>query len=187
MWRNDLKKEYRELVVPSLMKEFGYKNLYQVPQVKKIVVNVGVGEGIQDKKLVEVTKEDLAIITGQQPVITRAKKSISNFKLRKGMPIGCKITLRGERMYDFLQRLIHIAIPRIRDFRGLSRKSFDGKGNYSFGVHEQVIFPEIRYDKVKSVFGMDITFVTSARTDEESYSLLRELGLPYQREEGKNG
>jgi len=164
------------------MKEFGYRNPFQVPRVEKIIINVGLGEGIQDRKLVENAKEDLSVISGQRPVITRAKKSISNFKLRKGMPIGCKVTLRGERMYDFLQRLIHLAIPRIRDFRGLSKKSFDGKGNFTFGVDEQVIFPEIRLEKVKSVFGMDITFVTTAQTNEEGYALLRELGLPYERD-----
>ncbi len=181
MWRNDLKKEFQDRIIPDLIKEFNYKNSFQVPRLEKIVINVGLGEAIQDKKVVEITKVDLAIILGQQPVVTLARNSISNFKLRKGVPIGCKVTLRGERMYDFLQRLIHIAIPRIRDFRGLSRNSFDGKGNYSFGVDEQAIFPEIHYDKVKTVFGMDITFVTSAKSDNEGYALLRELGLPYQR------
>lgn len=183
MWRNDLKKEYRTRVIPFLMKEFGYDNPYQVPRLEKIVINSGLGKkSIQDRKVIEIAKEDLAIITGQQPVVTRAKKSISNFKLRRGMPIGCKVTLRGERMYDFLQRLIHTAIPRIRDFRGLSPKSFDGRGNYSFGIDEQVIFPEIHYDKIKMVLGMDITFVTTARKDEEAYALLKELGLPYERD-----
>jgi large subunit ribosomal protein L5 len=181
MWRNDLKKEFQDRIIPDLIKEFSYKNSYQVPRLEKIVINVGLGEAIQDKKVIEVAKADLATIFGQQPVVTIARNSISNFKLRKGVPVGCKVTLRGERMYDFLQRLIHIAIPRIRDFRGLSRNSFDGKGNYSFGVDEQAIFPEIHYDKVKTVFGMDITFVTSAKSDNEGYALLRELGLPYQR------
>ncbi|MCH7759872.1 50S ribosomal protein L5 [candidate division TA06 bacterium] len=180
MWRNDLKIEYQKRVLLTLLKEFGYKNRFQVPRMEKIVINVGLGEGVQDRKVVEIVKVDLASIAGQQPVVTRAKKSISNFKLRKGMPIGCKVTLRGEWMYDFLQRLIYIAIPRIRDFRGLSRKSFDGRGNYTFGVDEQIIFPEIHYDKLETAFGMDITFVTTAQSDEEGYALLRELGLPYQ-------
>ena len=180
MWRNDLKIEYQKRILLTLLKEFGYKNRFQVPRMEKIVINVGLGEGVQDRKVVEIVKVDLASIAGQQPVVTRAKKSISNFKLRKGMSIGCKVTLRGEWMYDFLQRLIYIAIPRIRDFRGLSRKSFDGRGNYTFGVDEQIIFPEIHYDKLETAFGMDITFVTTAQSDEEGYALLRELGLPYQ-------
>jgi large subunit ribosomal protein L5 len=180
MWRNDLRKEFQNRIISDLIKELKYKNSYQVPRLEKIIINVGLGEAIQDRKVIDVAKGDLASISGQQPVVTIARNSISNFKLRKGVPIGCKVTLRGERMYDFLQRLIHMAIPRIRDFRGLSRKSFDGKGNYSFGVDEQAIFPEIHYDKVKTVFGMDITFVTSASSDNEGYALLRELGLPYQ-------
>ncbi|MCD6276862.1 50S ribosomal protein L5 [candidate division WOR-3 bacterium] len=181
----NLKKKYREEVVPELMKRFKYKNPMQAPRLEKIVVNCGAGEIARDSKLMEIIMNDLAIITGQKPQIRRAKKSVSNFKIRKGMPVGLKVTLRGDRMYEFLERLISVAIPRIRDFRGLSPDSFDGRGNYTFGVTEQLIFPEIEYDKVQSVFGMDITLVTTAKTDEEGRELLKLLGMPFKRTEGR--
>jgi len=181
----NLKKKYREEVVPELMKRFKYKNPMQAPRLEKIVVNCGAGEIARDSKLMEIIMNDLAIITGQKPQIRRAKKSVSNFKIRKGMPVGLKVTLRGDRMYEFLERLISVAIPRIRDFRGLSPDSFDGRGNYTFGVTEQLIFPEIEYDKVQSVFGMDITLVTTAKTDEEGRELLKLLGMPFKRMEGR--
>jgi len=176
-----LKEEYKKRIVPALMKKFSYKNLHQVPRLAKIVVNMGVGEATQDPKLLEIAMQDLAMITGQKPVITKARKSISQFKLRKGVAIGCKVTLRGSRMYEFFDRLVNVAMPRIRDFRGLPPDSFDGRGNYTFGVKEQVIFPEISYDKVKKILGADITIVTTAETDEESYELLREFGMPLRR------
>lgn len=176
-----LKEEYKKRIVPALMKKFSYKNLHQVPRLAKIVVNMGVGEATQDPKLLEIAMQDLAMITGQKPVITKARKSISQFKLRKGVAIGCKVTLRGSRMYEFFDRLVNVAMPRIRDFRGLPPDSFDGRGNYTFGVKEQVIFPEISYDKVKKILGADITIVTTAKTDEESYELLREFGMPLRR------
>lgn len=176
-----LKQEYKKKIIPALMKKFSYKNLHRVPRLAKIVVNMGVGEATQDPKLLEIAMQDLAMITGQKPVITKARKSISQFKLRKGVVIGCKVTLRGDRMYEFFDRLVNVAIPRIRDFRGLPPDSFDGRGNYTFGVKEQVIFPEISYDKVKRILGADITIVTTAETDEESYELLREFGMPLRR------
>lgn len=178
-----LKKLYQEFIVPEMMKKFGYKNVMQVPRLVKIVVNMGVGQATQEPKLLEMAMKELAKITGQQPVIRRAKKSISNFKLRAGMAIGCKVTLRRERMYEFLDRLINAAIPRIRDFRGLSDKSFDGRGNYTLGIKEHVIFPEINVDEVERIFGMDITIVTTAKTDEEAYELLRLFGMPFVRRE----
>ena len=181
----NLKKKYREEVVPGLMKRFKYKNPMQAPRLEKIVVNCGAGEIARDSKLMDIIMNDLAIITGQKPQIRRAKKSVSNFKIRKGMPVGLRVTLRGDRMYEFLERLISVAIPRIRDFRGLSPDSFDGRGNYTFGVTEQLIFPEIEYDKVQSVFGMDITLVTTAKTDEEGRELLKLLGMPFKRTEGR--
>ena len=181
----NLKKKYREEVIPELMKRFKYKNPMQAPRLEKIVVNCGAGEIARDGKLMEIIMNDLAIITGQKPQIRRAKKSVSNFKIRKGMPVGLRVTLRGDRMYEFLERLISVAIPRIRDFRGLSPDSFDGRGNYTFGVTEQLIFPEIEYDKVQSVFGMDITLVTTAKTDEEGRELLKLLGMPFKRTEGR--
>ena len=181
----NLKKKYREEVIPELMKRFKYKNPMQAPRLEKIVVNCGAGEIARDSKLMDIIMNDLAIITGQKPQIRRAKKSVSNFKIRKGMPVGLRVTLRGDRMYEFLERLISVAIPRIRDFRGLSPDSFDGRGNYTFGVTEQLIFPEIEYDKVQSVFGMDITLVTTAKTDEEGRELLKLLGMPFKRTEGR--
>lgn len=176
-----LKEDYKERVIPALMKKFPYKNTHQVPRLVKIVVNMGVGEATQDPKLLEIAMQDLAVITGQKPLVLKARKPISQFKLRKGVPIGCKVTLRNERMYEFFDRLVNVAIPRIRDFRGLSPDSFDGRGNYTFGVKEQMIFPEITYDKVKSILGADITIVTTAQTDEESFEFLSQLGMPFRR------
>lgn len=174
-----LKDKYVTEVIPNLMKDYSYKSIMQVPKLECIVLNVGMGEAIQDIKPLESAAKELATITGQTPVITRAKKSIAAFKLRAGMPVGCKVTLRGERMYNFLDKFISFALPRIRDFRGVSAKSFDGRGNYAFGVREQIIFPEINYDKVASIHGMDMIIVTSAETDEEGKSLLKYLGLPF--------
>ncbi len=176
-----LKTFYHEHVVPALMKRFGYKNIMQVPRLEKIVVNMGVGEAVQNPKALENAMADLMQITGQKPSVRRARKSISNFKLRQGMEIGCMVTLRKDRMYEFLDRLISLALPRVRDFRGVSDKSFDGHGNYSLGVREQIIFPEIDYDKVDKIRGMDITIVTTAGTDEEAYELLKEFGMPFRR------
>ena len=173
-----LKTNYREQIVPALMKEFGYKSIMQVPRLQKIVVNQGMGQAVADKKLIEVAAEELSLITGQKAVTTKSRKDISNFKLRKGMPIGVMATLRSDRMYEFLERLIAVALPRIRDFKGINEK-FDGKGNYTLGVAEQIIFPEIDIDKITKIFGMEITFVTSAKSDEEAYALLREFGLPF--------
>ena len=173
-----LKTNYREQIVPALMKEFGYKSIMQVPRLQKIVVNQGMGQAVADKKLIEVAAEELSLITGQKAVTTKSRKDISNFKLRKGMPIGVMVTLRSDRMYEFLERLIAVALPRIRDFKGIDEK-FDGKGNYTLGVAEQIIFPEIDIDKITKIFGMEITFVTSAKSDEEAYALLREFGLPF--------
>lgn len=174
-----LKDYYRETVVPYLMKRFNYKNIMAVPKVEKVVVNMGVGDAIQNPDLLKAAVNDLMIITGQRPVVTKAKKSISNFKLRKGMSIGCMVTLRGNRMYEFLDKLLNVSLFRIRDFRGVSSKSFDGRGNYTLGIKEQLIFPEIEYDKVVKVRGMDITIVTTAKTDEEAYELLKALGMPF--------
>ncbi len=173
------KEIYREKVVPSLMKEFSYKNPMQVPRLERIVVNIAMGEAVSNVKLLDAAVKELSLITGQMPVVTKAKKSIAGFKLRKGMPIGCKVTLRGDIMYEFLDRLISVALPRIRDFRGVSGKAFDGRGNYSLGIKEQFIFPEIEYDKVEYVHGMDIIFVTTAGTDKEAKSLLGYLGMPF--------
>lgn len=173
--------KYRQEVVPELMEKLGYKNKLQVPRIVKIVINMGVGEALQDRKILDEAMEHLSLITGQKPIITKAKKSVAGFKLRKGRPIGCKVTLRGPRMYEFLDRLITFALPRVRDFRGLPIHSFDGRGNYSFGVSEQYIFPEIEYDKVSHPLGMDITIVTSAKKDEEARELLKSMGLPFQR------
>lgn len=174
-----LKDKYKKEVVPRLMKDFSYKSSMQVPRIKSIVLNVGMGEAIQDIKPLESAVKELATITGQAPVITRAKKSIAGFKLREGMPVGCKVTLRGSRMYDFLDKFISLALPRIRDFKGVSSKSFDGRGNYAFGVREQIIFPEISYDKVASIHGMDIIITTSAKTNEEGKALLQYMGMPF--------
>ena len=176
-----LKKEYEERVLPALMKEFSYKNVMMAPRVEKIVINIGVGEAAQNPKLLESISGELAVISGQKPVITHARRSISNFKLRQGMSIGCKVTLRRNYLYDFLDRLINVAVPRVRDFRGVSDRSFDGRGNYTLGIKEQIIFPEIDYDKVERIRGMDITIVTTARTDEEGRALLREFGMPFRR------
>lgn len=169
---------YEEKAVPELMKKFGYKNIMQVPRFEKIVVNMGVGEATQDAKVLEAAVRDMTAITGQAPVVSRARKSIAGFKLREGVPVGCFVTLRGERMWEFFDRLVNVAIPRIRDFRGLSPKSFDGRGNYSIGVKEQIIFPEIDYDKILKIMGMDITIVTTAGTDEEAKELITLLGMP---------
>jgi large subunit ribosomal protein L5 len=174
-----LKEKYTKDIIPAMMKEFSYKNVMQVPKIQKVVLNVGLGEAIQNIKLLEAAQKELAKITGQKAVITKAKKSIATFKLRQGMPIGCKVTLRGKTMYEFLDRLISIALPGIRDFRGISGKSFDGRGNYALGIREQFIFPEIDYDKVEMVHGLDIIMCTSAGTDKESKALLRMLGIPF--------
>ena len=174
-------KEYREKILPKLMKELGYKSPMAVPRIEKVVVNVGVGEAVQDPKIIEVIAADLATITGQKPQVRRARKSVAAFHLRKGMPIGLKVTLRGRKAHDFLDRLINFALPRVRDFRGLPLDKFDGRGNYNFGVDEHTIFPEIEIDKVKKVFGMDIAIVTTAETDEEAYHLLKEFGFPFER------
>jgi large subunit ribosomal protein L5 len=174
-----LKEKYNNEIVSMLIKEFSYKNVMQVPKLKKIVLNVGMGEAIQNIKLLDAAVKELATITGQKSVITRANKSIASFKLRKGMPIGCKVTLRGERMYEFLDKFISIALPRIRDFRGVSEKAFDGRGNYAFGVREQIIFPEINHDKIASIYGMDVIIVTTAKTNEEGKALLKHLGMPF--------
>jgi large subunit ribosomal protein L5 len=178
-----LRELYKTELVPSLMKRFGYKSVMQVPRVGKICVNIGLGAATQDPKLLEVAAKELAMIVGQKPAITRAKQSISNFKLREGMAIGCRATLRRARMYEFLDRLINITIPRIRDFRGISDKSFDGRGSFTLGVKEQIIFPEINVDKVTRITGMDITIVTTAKTDEEAYELLKGFGMPFRKRE----
>lgn len=172
-------KYYKSEVVPALIRRFNYKNIMQVPKLKKICINTGVGGAIQNQKLLENAVNDLTLITGQKATITRARKSIAAFKLRAGVPIGCRVTLRGDRMYEFLNRLVNVALPRIRDFRGVSSKSFDGHGNYTLGLEEQVIFPEIEYDKISEVRGMDITIVTSAETDEEARELLQLMGMPF--------
>ena len=177
-----LKEQYKTEVLPALVKQFNYTSVMQAPRLEKIVVNMGVGEAISNVKFLEEAVSDLTIITGQKPVITKAKKSIANFKLREEMPIGCKVTLRGEKMYDFLEKIIKVALPRVRDFRGISASSFDGRGNYTFGVKEQLIFPEIDYDKINKVRGMDITIVTTATTDQEGFALLKEFGMPFKKE-----
>ncbi len=174
-----LKERYQNEVVPELVRRFGYRNSMQVPKVDKVVVNVGVGEAILDVKLLDTVVEELAAITGQQPVLTRAKKSIANFKLRTGMPIGCKVTLRQVRMYEFLDRLINASLPRVRDFRGVNARGFDGRGNYCLGIKEQIIFPEIEYDKIAQFHGLGITIVTTAKTDEEGEALLALMGMPF--------
>jgi large subunit ribosomal protein L5 len=174
-----LKEKYAKDVVPALKKQFEYKSSMQVPRLQKICINQGIGSAVSDKKLIDSALNDLATITGQKAVATKSKKDISNFKLRKGVPIGIKVTLRGDKMYEFLDRLISVALPRIRDFRGINEKSFDGKGNYTMGVTEQIIFPEIQIDKVNKIMGMDITFVTSSPTDAEALALLKQFGLPF--------
>jgi len=171
--------QYEKEVVPALMRKFKYKNVMQVPKMDKIVINVGLGEAIQNIKALDAASNDVALISGQKPVITKATKSIASFKLRKGMPIGCMVTLRRERMYEFYQKLVTIVLPRVRDFRGVSPKSFDGRGNYTLGLKEQIIFPEIEYDKVDRVRGMNITVATTAGTDEEAFELLKLMGMPF--------
>jgi len=176
-----LKKKYKEEIIDKMIKEFNYKNIMQVPKLTKIVLNMGVGDAIENKKYLETALEEMMMISGQRPVKTKAKKSVAAFKVRKGMEIGCKVTLRGDRMYEFLDRFINIALPRVRDFRGVSNNSFDGKGNFAVGIKEQIIFPEIDYDKVEKIHGMDIVICTSAKTDEEARKLLEEFGMPYKR------
>jgi large subunit ribosomal protein L5 len=174
-----LKDVYRENVVPALMKRFGYQNRMEVPKLEKIIINMGLGEAIQNIKILDSASQELSQITGQKPVITKAKKSIAQFKLRTGMPIGCMVTLRKEKMYEFFNRLVNVALPRVRDFKGLSGKSFDGRGNYALGIREQLIFPEIYYDKIDKVKGMNIVIITTAKTDEEGKELLKLLGMPF--------
>jgi len=174
-----LREKYQKEVIPALMKKFGYKNVMQVPRLDKIIINIGVGEATQNVKLLEASSAELALITGQKPITRRAKKSISNFKLREGSPIGCCVTLRRDRMLDFFDRLVNASIPRIRDFRGVPAKSFDGRGNYNLGLKEQIIFPEVDYDKVEKIRGMNITICTTAKTDEEGLELLKALGMPF--------
>lgn len=179
MATNSIRERYKDQIVPALMEEFGYDNVMQVPRIQKVVVNIGVGEAIDNPKSLDGAVTDLRAITGQQPVITKAKKSIAAFKLREGRPIGAKVTLRGERMWSMLDRLVNLALPRIRDFRGVSPDTFDGRGNYTIGLREQLAFPEIQYDKIDKVRGMEITIVTTARNDEEGRRLLRLLGMPF--------
>lgn len=176
-----LKETYKSEIVENMTKKFGYKNVMEVPKLDKIVINMGVGEAKDNSKLLETAVKDLEIIAGQKVVLTRAKKSVANFKIREGMAIGCKVTLRGERMYEFADRLINLALPRVRDFRGVNPNAFDGRGNYSLGIKEQLIFPEIEYDKVDKVRGMDICFVTTAKTDEEARELLTQFGMPFKK------
>ena len=176
-----LKEMYKDEIVDAMIKKFGYKNIMEVPKLDKIVINMGVGEAKDNAKALESAVKDMETITGQKAVLTRAKNSIANFKIREGMPIGCKVTLRGEKMYDFADRLINLALPRVRDFRGVNPNAFDGRGNYAFGIKEQIIFPEIEYDKVDKVRGMDIIFVTTAKTDEEARELLRLFNMPFEK------
>ena len=179
---SQLKNIYEKEVVPKLMETFKYKNIMQVPRLEKVVLNMGLGEAIQNIKLLDTAAEELQIIAGQHPVITRAKKSIAAFKLREGMPIGCMVTLRHNRMYDFFYKLVNVALPRVRDFRGISGKAFDGRGNYSLGIKEHIIFPEIDYDKIDKLRGMEVTIVTSAKTDDQARALLDLLGMPFKKE-----
>ncbi|AGK99210.1 50S ribosomal protein L5 [Clostridium pasteurianum] len=174
-----LKDKYEKEVVPALMEKFGYKNVMEIPKLEKIVINMGVGEAKENSKVLESATADLQLITGQKPILTRAKKSIANFKIRENMPIGCKVTLRKQQMYEFADKLMNVALPRVRDFRGISSKAFDGRGNYALGIKEQLIFPEVEYDKIDKVRGMDIIFVTTAKSDEEARELLRFLGMPF--------
>lgn len=176
---NRLQERYEKEVVPAMMEKFGYKNIMQVPKIEKVVINMGVGEAKDNPKVLESAVSDLQIIAGQKPVLTRAKKSVANFKIRENMALGCKVTLRKTNMYEFVDKLVSIALPRVRDFRGVSAKAFDGRGNYSLGIKEQLIFPEIEYDKIDQVRGMDIIFVTTAKTDEEARELLKLLGMPF--------
>ena len=176
-----LQEYYQKECVPQLMEEFGYKNIMEVPKLDKIVLNMGLGEGVQNPKSVDLAAEELTLIAGQKAVVTKAKKSIATFKLRQGMPIGCRVTLRKERMWDFLSKLVHIALPRVRDFRGLSPKMFDGRGNFAMGIKEQIIFPEIDYDKIEKIRGLNVVITTTAKTDEEGRQLLRLLGMPFKK------
>ena len=176
-----LKEQYKTEIVEAMTKKFGYKNIMQVPKLDKIVINMGVGEAKENAKILEAAVSDMETISGQKAVITKAKKAVANFKIREGMPIGCKVALRGDKMYEFLDRLVNLALPRVRDFRGVSANSFDGRGNYSLGIKEQLIFPEIEYDKVDKVRGMDIIFVTTAKTDEEARELLAQFGMPFKK------
>ena len=178
---NRLRQKYENEVKNQMVEKFGYKSVMQIPTIDKIVINMGIGDAVSNSKVLDEAVAELALITGQKPVITRAKKSIAGFRLREGLPIGCKVTLRGERMYDFLDKLVSVSLPRVRDFRGVSKKSFDGRGNYTLGVKEQLIFPEIDFDKVNKVRGMDIVVVTTANTDEEARELLTQLGMPFQK------
>jgi large subunit ribosomal protein L5 len=178
-----MQEKYRTTIIPEMMKQFSYKSVMEVPKLKKVSINMGVGDAVQDTKLLDMAVNDMELVSGQKSVITKAKQSISNFKLREGMPIGVRVTLRQARMYEFLDRFISTAIPRIRDFRGVSDKSFDGRGNYTIGVKEQIIFPEVDIDKITRIFGMDITIVTTAKTDEEAMALLQHLGLPFRKKE----
>jgi len=178
---NRLKEKYQKEVTPALMSRFNYKSIMEVPKIEKIVINMGVGDAVQNAKVLDNAVEELSLITGQKPVVTRAKNSIAGFRLREGMPIGAKVTLRGERMYEFFDKLVSVSLPRVRDFRGISKKAFDGRGNYTLGVKEQLIFPEIDYDKVSKVRGMDIVIVTTANTDEEARELLTAFGMPFQK------
>ncbi len=177
----DLREKYQKEVKAKLMEKFKYKNIHQIPKIEKIAVNMGLGEAVSNPKIIDQALEELALITGQRPKICRARKSIAGFKLRKGMPIGVMVTLRGKRMYDFLARLIHVALPRVRDFRGLPRSGFDGRGNYTLGIADHTIFPELDVGKIDKVKGMSVTIVTTAKTDEEAYELLKELGMPFRR------
>ena len=174
-----MKAYYKETVAPALFKKFGYKSTMQVPKLDKIIINVGCGEAKENAKILESAVKDLETVTGQKAVLTKAKKSVANFKIREGMPIGCKVTLRGEKMYEFVDRLINLALPRVRDFRGVNPNAFDGRGNYALGIKEQLIFPEIEYDKIDKVRGMDVIFVTTAKTDEEARELLKQFNMPF--------
>ena len=176
-----LKEKYLNEIKPEMRKKFGYKNDLQIPKIEKIVINMGVGEAKENSKILDAAISDLEIITGQKAVVTRAKNSVANFKIREGMPIGCKVTLRGDKMYEFADRLINLALPRVRDFRGINPNAFDGRGNYALGIKEQLIFPEIEYDKVDKVRGMDVIFVTTAKTDEEARELLAQFGMPFKK------
>lgn len=174
-----LLEKYNDSIVPALMQKFSYKSVMQAPKIEKVVINLGVGEAVSNPKVLDGAVRDLTLIAGQKPVVTRAKKSIAGFRLREGMPIGCKVTLRGERMYHFLDKLFNVSLPRVRDFRGISAKAFDGRGNYTLGIKEQLIFPEINYDQIDSIRGMDIVIVTTANTDEEARELLTQMGAPF--------
>lgn len=178
---NALEQKFREEIMPSMVEKFDYSSTMEVPKLDKIVINMGVGDAVQNSKALDNAVEELALISGQRPVITKAKKSIAGFRLREGMPVGCKVTLRGERMYEFLHKLIAVSLPRVRDFRGVPNNSFDGRGNYTLGIKEQLIFPEIEYDQVNKIRGMDIVIVTTSETDEEAHELLTQLGMPFQR------